>query len=199
MDWNSINFDYLVKLLILGDGKVGKTSILLRFTEDFFPTSHIQTLGIDFKLKLQEIEGKFYKFQIWDTAGQERFRKLTTAYYKNARGIMLVYDVTRRESFDMVAYWMTEMQKNSLGGVVKVLVGNQIDKTDRHITQTEGRAKANELGIPYFETSAKSGIGIEQLFTYMAISARHAEVKDSIAASQNSTKLQKFTKKKKCC
>ena len=104
MDRSSLGFDYLVKLLILGDGRVGKTSILLKFTEDYFPTTHIQTLGIDFKLKLKKIGNETYKYQIWDTAGQERFRKLTVAYYKNAKGIILVYDVTCRESFDTVTF-----------------------------------------------------------------------------------------------
>ena len=198
MDRRSTNFDYLVKLLILGDGKVGKTSILLRFTEDYFPTSHIQTLGIDFKLKVQEIEGKFYKFQVWDTAGQERFRKLTTAYYKNAKGIILVYDVTRRESFDMVTFWMTEIQKHSIDGVIKVLVGNQIDKTDRQITKNEGENKANELGVQYFETSAKSGFGIDKLFSFMALNTRFEEDSNSVNP-RKIISLKKNPEKKKCC
>ena len=198
MDRNSTTFDYLVKLLILGDGKVGKTSILLRFTEEYFPNSHIQTLGIDFKLKLQEIEGKVYKFQIWDTAGQERFRKLTTAYYKNAKGIILVYDVTRKESFEMVTFWMTEIQKHALNDVVKVLVGNQVDKTDREVTKQEGQNKADELGVEYFETSAKTGVGIEKLFTYMAVNTSYAEETGSVNP-RGSTRLKKYSKKKKCC
>lgn len=198
MDRTSLQFDYLVKLLILGDGKVGKTSMLLRFTEDYFPTSHIQTLGIDFKLKLQEIEGKMYKFQIWDTAGQERFRKLTTAYYKNAKGIVLVYDVTRRESFDMVTFWMSEIQKHSMEGVIKVLVGNQIDKEDRQVTKKEGEEKADQLGVRYFETSAKNGNGIEQLFTFMAVNTRYEEDSKSVNP-RNSMKLKMHKEKKTCC
>lgn len=199
MDRNSTSTDYLVKLLILGDGKVGKTSILLRFTEEYFPTSHIQTLGIDFKLKVQTIANKTYKFQIWDTAGQERFRKLTTAYYKNAKGIILVYDVTRRESFDMVSFWMSEIQKHALDDVVKVLAGNQVDKEGRVVSMTEGKQKAEEFGVEYFETSAKTGEGIDQLFTHMAMHTRDIE-ENKFTNPRNSVKLKdKEENKKKCC
>ena len=198
MDRNTLEFDYLVKLLILGDGKVGKTSMLLRFTEDYFPSSHIQTLGIDFKIKHEEIEGKQYKFQIWDTAGQERFRKLTTAYYKNAMGIILVYDVTRRDSFDMVTFWMTEIQKHAIDGVTKVLVGNQIDKNERQVTTQEGQNKAAELGVEFFETSAKTGAGIKKLFTYMAVHTRFEDNNRSVNP-RSSIRLKKYKENKKCC
>lgn len=199
MDRNSASADYLVKLLILGDGKVGKTSILLRFTEEYFPTSHIQTLGIDFKLKVQTIENKTYKFQIWDTAGQERFRKLTTAYYKNAKGIILVFDVTRRESFDMVSFWMSEIQKHALDEVVKVLVGNQVDKDGRVVSEAEGSSKAREFGVEYFETSAKTGVGIDELFTHMAMNTKDVE-DNKFSNPRNSVKLKnKENDKKKCC
>jgi Ras-related protein Rab-8A len=199
MDRNSTaNFDYLVKLLILGDGQVGKTSMLLRFTEDYFPTSHIQTLGIDFKLKIESINNKVYKFQIWDTAGQERFRKLTTAYYKNAKGIILVYDVTRRNSFEMVTFWMSEIQKHALAGVVKVLVGNQIDKEDRQISTEEGSKMAAQMGVEFFETSAKTGEGIENLFRHMAINTRYVEdAKES--NTRTSVRVSKAVEQKKCC
>lgn len=198
MDRNSGSADYLVKLLILGDQKVGKTSMLLRFTEDYFPNSHIQTLGIDFKLKVQNINNKTYKFQIWDTAGQERFRKLTTAYYKNAKGIILVFDINRKESFDMVTFWMAEIQKHALDGVTKVLVGNQIDRPDRVITTNEGKIKAELLGVEYFETSAKSGEGIESLFNYMAINTRFVE-DNKFTNPRESLKLKKDKVRKKCC
>lgn len=198
MDRNSAVADYLVKLLILGDQKVGKTSMLLRFTEEYFPSSHIQTLGIDFKLKVQNINNKTYKFQIWDTAGQERFRKLTTAYYKNAKGIILVFDINRRESFDMVTFWMGEIQKHALEGVTKVLVGNQIDKTERTISSAEGKKKAEQLGVEYFETSAKTGEGIETLFTHMAINTRYVE-DNKFNNPRESQKLKKGKVKKKCC
>jgi len=199
MERGSLDFDYLVKLLILGDGKVGKTSLLLRYTENYFPTSHIQTLGIDFKLKQQQIEGKKYKIQIWDTAGQEKFRKLTTAYYKNAKGIILVYDVTRKESFEMVSFWMSEIQKHALEDITKVLVGNQIDKEIREVTSEEGRNKAQELGVEYFETSAKDGRGIEKLFLYMATSTRFVE-DNKTNDPRNSITLKRINQqRKKCC
>ena len=198
MERNSNTTDYLVKLLILGDQKVGKTSILLRFTEEYFPSSHIQTLGIDFKLKVQSIDSKSYKFQIWDTAGQERFRKLTTAYYKNAKGIILVFDVTRRDSFDMVTFWMSEIQKHAIENVVKVLVGNQIDREERVIQKSEGKAKAEEFGVEYFETSAKSGEGIDELFRFMALNTRYVE-DGKFTDPRGSVKLKTNKAKKKCC
>jgi Ras-related protein Rab-8A len=198
MDRNSNASDYLVKLLILGDQKVGKTSMLLRFTEEYFPTSHIQTLGIDFKLKVQTIDSKTYKFQIWDTAGQERFRKLTTAYYKNAKGIILAFDVTRRDSFEMVTFWMSEIQKHAIENVTKVLVGNQIDKEDRVVQKSEGKLKADQLGVEYFETSAKTGEGIDALFRYMALNTRYVE-DSKFAGAKSSVKLNKAKTRKKCC
>jgi Ras-related protein Rab-8A len=198
MDRDSLETNYQVKLLLLGDQRVGKTCLLIRYCEDLFPTSHIQTLGIDFKVKVQTIEGETYRVQVWDTAGQERFRKLTTAYYKNAKGIILVYDVTRKESFEMVSFWMAEISKHAAEGVLKVLVANQIDKEGPQVTKQEGKRKADEFGVEFFETSAKTGAGIDRLFRYMAVKSRYIE-ESNLKGPRASIRVQKYKENKKCC
>merc|ERR1719186_447292 len=104
-------YDYLFKLLLIGDSGVGKTCVLFRFSEDAFNATFISTIGIDFKIRTIELDGKKIKLQIWDTAGQERFRTITTAYYRGAMGIMLVYDITNEKSFDNIKNWIRNMEK----------------------------------------------------------------------------------------
>ena len=127
-------YDHLFKLLLIGDAGVGKSSILLRFTDDTFDEHLQSTIGVDFKVKMRTIAGKRVKMTIWDTAGQERFRTLTSSYYRGAQGIMLTYDVTRRQTFDNLNQWLQEVDVYTPGGgrdVVKVLVGNKVDKSGR--------------------------------------------------------------------
>ncbi|EDL10785.1 RAB8A, member RAS oncogene family, isoform CRA_b [Mus musculus] len=104
-------YDYLFKLLLIGDSGVGKTCVLFRFSEDAFNSTFISTIGIDFKIRTIELDGKRIKLQIWDTAGQERFRTITTAYYRGAMGIMLVYDITNEKSFDNIRNWIRNIEE----------------------------------------------------------------------------------------
>eukprot|EP01087_Luapelamoeba_hula_P023461 TRINITY_DN862_c0_g1_i1.p1 TRINITY_DN862_c0_g1~~TRINITY_DN862_c0_g1_i1.p1 ORF type:complete len:131 (+),score=22.34 TRINITY_DN862_c0_g1_i1:99-491(+) len=123
------NYDHLFKLLIIGDSATGKSSILLRFTDDEFDEDHPCTIGVDFKVKLMDFGDKRINLTIWDTAGQEKFRALTSSYYRGTQGIILVYDVTNRASFQHLNDWLGEIDmycNNS--DVVKLLVGNKIDK-----------------------------------------------------------------------
>ncbi|KAI9495321.1 rab family GTPase [Zychaea mexicana] len=165
----SASYDYLIKLLLIGDSGVGKSCLLLRFSDDSFTPSFITTIGIDFKIRTIELDGKRIKLQIWDTAGQERFRTITTAYYRGAMGILLVYDVTDERSFGNVRNWFSNIEQHASEGVNKILIGNKCDMEEKRVITTEqGQALANELGIRFMETSAKANIGVEGAFFDLA-------------------------------
>ncbi|KAI8077819.1 ras family-domain-containing protein [Halteromyces radiatus] len=165
----SASYDYLIKLLLIGDSGVGKSCLLLRFSDDSFTPSFITTIGIDFKIRTIELDGKRIKLQIWDTAGQERFRTITTAYYRGAMGILLVYDVTDERSFGNVRNWFSNIEQHANEGVNKILIGNKCDMEDKRVvTKEQGEALANELGIQFMETSAKANIGVEEAFFDLA-------------------------------
>jgi len=162
-------YDYLIKLLMIGDSGVGKSCLLLRFSDDSFTTSFITTIGIDFKIKTVEIDGKRVKLQIWDTAGQERFRTITTAYYRGAMGILLVYDITDEQSFLNIRNWIRNIEQHASDSVQKVLIGNKCDMVDdRVITNDRGKELADEYGIKFFETSAKTDTNVKESFISIA-------------------------------
>jgi len=162
-------YDYLFKLLLIGDSGVGKTCILFRFSEDAFNTSFISTIGIDFKIRTIELDGKKIKLQIWDTAGQERFRTITTAYYRGAMGIMLVYDITNEKSFENIKNWIRNIEEHASYDVEKMILGNKCDITDRRqVSKEKGEQLAIEYGIKFMETSAKASINVEEAFYALA-------------------------------
>jgi len=163
------SYDFLIKLLLIGDSGVGKSCLLLRFSDDSFTTSFITTIGIDFKIKTIELDGKRIKLQIWDTAGQERFRTITTAYYRGAMGILLVYDVTDEQSFQNIRNWIRNIDQHAAENVDKILVGNKCDMvTEKVVESSRGQALADEYVIKFFETSAKSNINVVEGFTAIA-------------------------------
>ncbi|CAE6429584.1 unnamed protein product [Rhizoctonia solani] len=166
------HYDFLIKLLLIGDSGVGKSCLLLRFCDDAWTPSFITTIGIDFKIRTIELDGKRIKLQIWDTAGQERFRTITTAYYRGAMGILLVYDVTDEKSFNSKSHirtWHANVEQHASEGVNKILIGNKSDWVDKKaITEDQGRALADELGIKFMETSAKANEGVEDAFFTLA-------------------------------
>eukprot|EP00450_Noctiluca_scintillans_P032170 CAMPEP_0194552172 /NCGR_PEP_ID=MMETSP0253-20130528/96588_1 /TAXON_ID=2966 /ORGANISM="Noctiluca scintillans" /LENGTH=235 /DNA_ID=CAMNT_0039399637 /DNA_START=62 /DNA_END=770 /DNA_ORIENTATION=- len=135
-------YDYLFKLLLIGDSGVGKSCMLLRFADDTYTESYISTIGVDFKIRSVQHEGKTIKLQIWDTAGQERFRTITSSYYRGAHGIIIVYDVTDKESFNNVKNWVGEIDKYAADGVNKLLVGNKCDLASKKVVSTD---EAKEL------------------------------------------------------
>uniref|UniRef100_A0A452XJS9 GTP-binding protein n=1 Tax=Aegilops tauschii subsp. strangulata TaxID=200361 RepID=A0A452XJS9_AEGTS len=130
-------YDYLFKLLLIGDSSVGKSCLLLRFADDAYVDTYISTIGVDFKIRTVELDGKSVKLQIWDTAGQERFRTITSSYYRGAHGIIIVYDVTDRESFNNVKQWLSEIDRYASDSVCKLLVGNKCDLVDSKVVDTE--------------------------------------------------------------
>ncbi|EMR09835.1 hypothetical protein PNEG_02016 [Pneumocystis murina B123] len=148
---------------------VGKSCLLLRFSDDFFTPSFITTIGIDFKIRTIELDGKRIKLQIWDTAGQERFRTITAAYYRGAMGILLVYDVTDEKSFQNIRLWISNVEQYASEGVNKILIGNKCDWEERRVVSEEqGQALAHEYGIPFLEASAKSNINVDDAFFCLA-------------------------------
>ncbi|KAF2541318.1 hypothetical protein F2Q68_00032907 [Brassica cretica] len=165
----STEYDYLFKLLLIGDSSVGKSCLLLRFADDAYIDSYISTIGVDFKIRTIELDGKTVKLQIWDTAGQERFRTITSSYYRGAHGIIIVYDCTEMESFNNVKQWLSEIDRYANDSVCKLLIGNKNDMVESKVVSTEtGKALADELGIPFLETSAKDSINVEQAFLTIA-------------------------------
>uniref|UniRef100_A0A3B5MSX5 small monomeric GTPase n=1 Tax=Xiphophorus couchianus TaxID=32473 RepID=A0A3B5MSX5_9TELE len=162
-------YDYLFKLLLIGDSGVGKTCLLFRFSEDSFNTTFISTIGIDFKIRTIELDGKRVKLQIWDTAGQERFRTITTAYYRGAMGIMLVYDISNEKSFDNIKNWIRNIEEHASSDVEKMILGNKCDMTDRRqVSKDRGEKLAIDYGVKFLETSAKSGLNVEEAFYTIA-------------------------------
>ncbi|GAA5993047.1 hypothetical protein JCM10908_003077 [Rhodotorula pacifica] len=163
------SYDMLAKMLLIGDSGVGKSCLLLRFCDDAWTPSFITTIGIDFKIRTIELDGKRIKLQIWDTAGQERFRTITTAYYRGAMGILLVYDVTDERSFNNIRTWHANVEQHASEGVNKILIGNKCDWSDKKvISEQQGQELADELGLRFLETSAKSNINVEQAFFALA-------------------------------
>mmetsp|Transcript_6346 Transcript_6346/g.10568 ORF Transcript_6346/g.10568 Transcript_6346/m.10568 type:complete len:213 (+) Transcript_6346:83-721(+) len=162
-------YDYLIKLLLIGDSGVGKSCLLLRFSDDSFTPSFITTIGIDFKIRTIELDGRRIKLQIWDTAGQERFRTITTAYYRGAMGILLVYDVTDEKSFGNIRNWIRNIEQHATESVNKMLIGNKCDMVDKKVIETErGQQLADEYSIKFMETSAKNSINVDQAFITLA-------------------------------
>ncbi|KAK5837637.1 hypothetical protein PVK06_006364 [Gossypium arboreum] len=141
----------------------------IEIKDDSYLDSYISTIGVDFKIRTVELDGKTIKLQIWDTAGQERFRTITSSYYRGAHGIIIVYDVTEMESFNSVKQWLNEIDRYANDSVCKLLVGNKCDLVENKVVDTQrAKAFADELGIPFLETSAKDAINVEQAFLTMA-------------------------------
>ncbi|KAH9571550.1 hypothetical protein CY35_02G098800 [Sphagnum magellanicum] len=176
------NYDELIKLLLIGDSGVGKSCLLLRFSDDTFTTSFITTIGIDFKIRTIEVDNRRIKLQIWDTAGQERFRTITTAYYRGAMGILLVYDVTDESSFNNIRNWIRNIELHASDNVNKILVGNKadMDESKRVVPTAKGQALADEYGIKFFETSAKTNLNVENVFFTIA-----RDIKNRVAESNS--------------
>jgi len=166
-------YDYLFKLLLIGDSGVGKSSLLLRFADNTFTESFISTIGVDFKIRTIEIDGHTVKLQIWDTAGQERFRTITSSYYRGAHGIIVVYDTTNAETFNNVQKWLQEIERYACETVHKLLVGNKCDLvSERKVSSEDAREFADQLNLVFLETSAKDSTNVEEAFSKMARSIK---------------------------
>ncbi|XP_019180020.1 PREDICTED: ras-related protein RABA5c-like [Ipomoea nil] len=157
--------EYLFKVVIIGDSAVGKSNLLSRYARDEFNLHSKSTIGVEFQTQTLEIDGKEVKAQIWDTAGQERFRAVTSAYYRGAFGALVVYDITRRTTFESIPRWLDELKTHSDTTVARMLVGNKCDLGDiRAVTVEEGKSLAEAEGLFFMETSALDSTNVKQAF-----------------------------------
>lgn len=193
------SYNLLYKIIIIGDSNVGKSSLVLRYCDNKFIQNFISTIGIDFKIKTIEIDGMKIKVQIWDTAGQERFRSISKAYYRGSHGIILVYDVTDKQSFNNLKIWINQL--NDMKEKPCIVVGNKLDTDKREVTHED--AKKILTGYDYFETSAKNNIGVTEMFEYL-IQKVHANnyvvnFTTTIKNPQTQNMNLETTKNAKCC
>ncbi|XP_014908444.1 ras-related protein Rab-15-like [Poecilia latipinna] len=172
-------YDVLFRLLLLGDSGVGKTCMLRRFTEGEFDSSHISTIGVDFKMKTIKIGGLKVRIQIWDTAGQERYQTITKQYYRRAQGIIFVYDITNLPSFQHIAKWASDVDEFAPDDVQTILVGNKADEEfGRQVTKDQGKKLAETYGMEFFETSASTSSNISESFIRVTELVLQAQMRD---------------------
>ncbi|XP_059671359.1 ras-related protein Rab-10 [Gavia stellata] len=192
----------LVKIVMAGETCVGKTSIVRRYTEPGWPpagapTSYLATIGIDFKVKPVTFNDTKVKLQIWDTAGQERFHTLSTSYFRGAQGFVLVYDITNLDSFQNITSWMKDIHEKAGDEVDVILLGNKCDKeSERVVPKQKGEKLAWEHGIPFFETSAKDNVNIEDAFS--VLTKEILEKKSCVLYDLDVVALNE-SKKRTCC
>ncbi|RAL46456.1 hypothetical protein DM860_004735 [Cuscuta australis] len=158
--------DYVFKVVLIGDSAVGKSQLLARFSRNEFSLDSKATIGVEFQTRTMLIEHKSVKAQIWDTAGQERYRAVTSAYYRGAVGAMLVYDITKRQTFDHILRWLEELRAHADKNIVIILVGNKTDLEGQRAVPTEDAKEfAEKEGLFFLETSALESTNVEQAFT----------------------------------
>ncbi len=195
-----VNSDFAIKILLLGDSSVGKTCFLKRYTDNTFQDAYLSTIGFDFKFKFITLDnGKTVKVQLWDTAGQERFRTIAKSYYKGAHGIVLIYDVTNRKTYDNIRKWLNQIKDEASNKISIILVANKIDSEERQVSVEEGETLAKASNLPIFEASAKDSINVEESFKFL-IEQINENIGD-FTPTQTSTQLNSKNKsqKKGCC
>lgn len=194
-----MDYDYLFKILLVGDSGVGKSSILLRYTDDEYKPEYISTIGVDFKIRSLSYGDKTIKLQLWDTAGQERFQMITSSYYRGAHGIIIVYDITCKESFKNIKNWLHQINQYANEKVLKIIVGNKSDLQDKRVVEKkEVEEFCKENNIYHIETSAKNSNNIKDIFLYLCEKLR----KKTIEPNNNNIKIlsgSKVNKEKSCC
>ena len=192
-------FDVKYKIMVLGESKVGKTSLIKRYTKDQFGGVYLTTVGMDFQDKIIEIEDKKVRLQVWDTAGQERFRNVTKSYFQSSHGLLVVYDITDRESFEKINFWMENIKNNAPENAKKILVGNKCDlANERQVSYEEGEKKASNYNIKFFESSAKEGTNVKEFFFYLA-NEIYQDEKTKGKDNKKTVQLNSKKKGKGCC
>ena len=204
------NYELMVKVVIVGDSGVGKTNIMSKYLKNEFHEDSKATVGVEFGSKQFNIQGHQVKAQIWDTAGQERYKAITSAYYKGAKGAFIVYDISRKNTFDSISRWVSDITATADKKITLILIGNKSDLEDqRQVTKEQGEEKAKEFGFAFLETSASSGDNLEKAFSLMINEVYkkcqediNAETDDNVVDQGKDITLNKpagKTEKKKCC
>ena len=205
-----MNYDKTCQLLIIGDSSVGKTSLITRYTNGTFKEEYLATVGLDYYSKEEVINNKTINIKLWDTAGQERYKSLTQNYFKNAEGVLLTYDITNSESFDNLKEWISSIKKNMEGKdifIPVIIIGNKIDMEESRETSKEDAEKfAKENNYKYFETSAKTGEGVDNAIRELIIQIlkQSNQMDDQKMARASSVQIKEENvdnskKKKGCC
>ena len=162
------NYEMMFKVVLVGDSFVGKTNIMSKYIKNEFHEDSKATVGVEFGSKQFTVEGHSIKAQIWDTAGQERYKAITSAYYKGAKGAFIVYDITRKQSFESVEKWVNDVTAVADKKITIILIGNKSDLEDqRQVSKEQGQDKANKLELAFLETSALSGENLDKAFDMM--------------------------------
>ncbi|CAL9123514.1 unnamed protein product [Musa textilis] len=178
-------YDYLFKIVLIGDSGVGKSNILSRFTRNEFCLDSKSTIGVEFATKTLQIEGKTIKAQIWDTAGQERYRAITSAYYRGAVGALLVYDITKQKTFDNVQRWLRELRDHADSNIVIMMAGNKSDLNHlRAVSENDSQVFAEKEGLSFLETSALESLNVERAFQTILLEIYHIINKKALAAKE---------------
>lgn len=188
-----MNYNYLFKIVVVGDHNCGKSCILLRFAENAFRSDHISTLGVDFKLKTIKLGRDKIRLELWDTAGMERYRTIYNSYYHSAHGVVCVYDMTSEKSFDNLEnYWLKEIKQHAPQNAVLMLIGNKADlETERKVDFSRAEKLATRLGVSLYEVSAKTGINCEDAFHTLAAAMRE-EITASNIHSDDCSELERY-------
>ena len=203
------NYDVLFKIVLIGDSFVGKTNIMSKYLMNEFHEDSKATVGVEFGAKKFDIEGKSVKAQIWDTAGQERYKSITTTYYKGAKGALVVYDITRKETFDSVDRWISEVLNSGDKNMTMLLIGNKCDlDNQRQVTKEQGEEKAKAFKVAFLETSASSGENLDVAFE-MIMKEVYSKCKNELDGEDRMEEMQigkeidltkeKKVDNKKCC
>uniref|UniRef100_A0A0D3FWW4 Uncharacterized protein n=2 Tax=Oryza TaxID=4527 RepID=A0A0D3FWW4_9ORYZ len=184
-----MSYAYLFKYIIIGDTGVGKSCLLLQFTDKRFQPVHDLTIGVEFGARMITVDSRPVKLQIWDTAGQESFRSITRSYYRGAAGALLVYDITRRETFNHLASWLEDARQHANANMTIMLVGNKSDLSHRRaVSYEEGEQFAKEHGLIFMEASAKTAQNVEEAFVKTA-GAIYKKIQDGVFDLSNEVKF----------
>ena len=184
------DYEFIFKVPLLGNSNVGKSSLFLRFVDDIWNDTFVPTIGVDFKIKTFNIDSKKIKMQIWDTAGQERFKNIIASYYRGAHGILLLYDVTDKDSFKNLSNWLIEIEKNASKNVLKVLIGNKSDLEDKRVVSfNQGKEFADTYGLKFIETSAKKNLNVNEAFETLGRELMIASADKKVTKQKDTKKI----------
>ena len=187
---NDQDYEFIFKVLLLGNSNVGKSSLFLRFVDDIWNDTFVPTIGVDFKIKTFEIDSKKIKMQIWDTAGQERFKNIIASYYRGAHGILLLYDVTDKDSFKNLSNWLIEIEKNASKNVLRLLIGNKCDLEEKRVISfNQGKEFADTYGLKFIETSAKKNLNVNEAFETLGRELMSASEEKKIIHQKQNKKI----------